>query len=107
MDRRIQCEGEDVTPRELYDYASKYARRKEREGLGTQYPTVRQTKRRFRLGLDEIESACADYDGEGYLGIAVAWRGGSGGCATIENPNDYMVEAYGAAASTAKEKARG
>lgn len=85
-----------MTPEELFAYADKFARRKERAGFGTKYPTVRQVKRRFGVDYEAIEDACAMYHGAGYLGLGVGFQAGGlgGGTCYIERPNDHVVEAY-------------
>lgn len=88
-----------TTPRErlsaeqLFAYADKYARRHEKEGDGTQYPTVRQAARRFKVPQKVIrevaEEGCGWY---GYLGLIVAVRAGSG-VGELDG-GDQQVEAY-------------
>jgi hypothetical protein len=83
-----------ITPQALFDYASDFARKAEAADKGTQYPTLREVARRFRVTHDQIESACHDWDSkEGYLDIAVGFRTYSGWGA-FSNRGDCLVEAY-------------
>lgn len=82
-----------MTPEELYAYANKFARRAEDAGEGTRYPTMRQATKQFKVRLSDIEDACQDYCGRGYLGLAVGFRTGSGyGVYAVKG--DCLVEAY-------------
>jgi hypothetical protein len=82
-----------VTTDELFDYANKYARRKEALGAGTRYPTFRQVRRKFRVTNEQIEEVCASYCGQGYMGVGSGIRSGAG-WAPINEASDWVVEAY-------------
>lgn len=82
-----------MTPEELFIYADRFARRAEKAGKGTQYPTFRQAAKRFRVKISDIEDACNDWCGEEYMRAIVAFRVG-GGVGCIESKGDYQVEAY-------------
>jgi hypothetical protein len=87
----------DLTTEALFAYASGYAERSEKAGKGTQWPTIRQVKRRFRgASYGDVEDACANYCGEGYMGLGVGYQvGGLGGGTAYEgNANEHVVEAY-------------
>jgi len=57
-------------------------------------PTLRQVAKRFRVTYDDIETACSDYLGEGYLGIAVAVGISGHGYANLTPRGSQQVEAY-------------
>lgn len=82
-----------LTPQALFDFADQFARRKESTGKGTNYPTFRQAAKRFGVTLDEVEQACLDWQGDGYMQPAVG-MGGQHGCFKFENKGDWLVEAY-------------
>jgi hypothetical protein len=82
-----------MTPQQIFNYANNYARRAEANGEGTQYPTVRQTAKRFKTTQQAVIDTCEDWQGDGYLGVAVGLRIGSG-TYEIESQGDYEVEAY-------------
>lgn len=81
-------------PEQLFRYATRYAKRSENAGKGTQHPTFRQAAKRFRCRIDDIESACEDYDGGGYMKAGVAMGMLGHGYACFENKGDWLVEAY-------------
>lgn len=82
-----------MTPEELFKYADRFARRAENAGKGTKYPTFRQAAKRFKVRISDVEDACNDWCGEGYMGAIVAIRVGSG-VGGIDSTGDYQVEAY-------------
>lgn len=82
-----------MTPEQLFDYANKYARRAESVGKGSQYPTFRQAAKRFKVTLSEVEDACEDYSGDGYMKAAVCIRAGNG-IYSFKSKGDWLVEAY-------------
>ena len=82
-----------MTPEELFAYVDRFARRAEKAGKGTQYPTYRQVAKRFNVKHDDIEEAIDDYQGDGYLGSVVGYRTG-GGWYGIETRGARKVEAY-------------
>lgn len=82
-----------LTQEQLFKYADDYARERENEGKGTQYPTFKQVAKRFKVSYDHIEALCESYDGGGYMGAIVGF-GSNGGYAAIEKKDDYQVEAY-------------
>lgn len=77
----------------LFEFASKFAKDSENAGQGTQYPTFRQVARRFRVNFSQIEEACEDYQGKGYMKPAVGFRNYSGH-GSFETQGDWLVEAY-------------
>ena len=83
-----------MTPEQLFTYADRFASRAENAGKGTQYPTLRQTAKRFKVTYDEIEQVADDYQGDGYLGIACAVGISGVGSAAIEPRGEHLVEAY-------------
>jgi hypothetical protein len=86
-----------VTPtaQQVFDYADRFARRRERAGKGTQYPTLRDAARRFRCRIGDIEDAVESSDFEdGYLGIAVALGIPGVGSRGFDCRGDCLVEAY-------------
>lgn len=85
-----------MTPEELFGYADRFARRSEEAEKGTKYPTFRQVAKRFKVTYDEIETVIDDYQGDGYLGMAVGMQVGGmgGGTYRFESRGQYLVEAY-------------
>lgn len=82
-----------LTADSLFRYARSFARRSEAADRGTKFPTFRQAARRFKVRLAEVEDACNDYVGAGYMKPAVGVRSGSG-VAVFESMGDWLVEAY-------------
>ena len=82
-----------LTPEALFGYACKSAKASEDADRGTQYPTFRQAARHFRVRLSEIEDACQDYQGDGYMKPATGFRTFSGH-GSFEHQGDWLVEAY-------------
>ena len=82
-----------MTADDLFEYACSYAKRAEDAGKGTQYPTVRQACKRFRVKIEDVESAVYDWNGDGYIGIAVGIRVGSG-VGLHQSRGECQVEAY-------------
>lgn len=82
-----------MTPSELLKYADRLARAAENQQKGTVYPSVRQAAKHFRVTQGAIEDACHDYQGDGYLGLAVGIQTGSGH-GTYASKGDCLVEAY-------------
>lgn len=78
-----------INAEELFRYAKSYVVR----NGGTRYPTFREAAKHFRCRLNDIELACEDYMGSGYMKPAVAIASG-GGVGAIENKGDWLVEAY-------------
>jgi hypothetical protein len=83
------------TAQQVFDYADRFARRHEARGDGTKYPTLRQTAKRFRCKIADIEDAVEShaYDGA-YLGIAVALGIPGVGSRAFDCRGDCLVEAY-------------
>lgn len=81
------------TPAELFAYANRFARRAENAGRGTRYPTLSRAARRFRCRIADIESAIDDYQGDGYMGIAVGVQSAAG-IAVYATRGECLVEAY-------------
>jgi len=80
----------EMTAEKLWVWASAYARRAEKTGKGTQYPTFRQATKRFHCTLDDIEDIIGDDPGadERYLGITTYYS-------FEASRGDYwLVEAY-------------
>jgi hypothetical protein len=82
-----------MNSKELFDYANQFARASEVSGNGTTYPTVREAAKRLGVTHSEIEEIAAGYCSEGYLGIAVGFRTGSG-YGSYRLRGDRLVEAY-------------
>lgn len=82
-----------MSPTELFDYADKIARAAETRNQGTNYPTVRQAAKHFRVTQVAIEDACDDFQGEGYLGLIVGIQTNDG-LGTYASRGDCQVEAY-------------
>jgi DNA-binding transcriptional MocR family regulator len=82
-----------MSPDNLFNYAVKFCKDAEAAGLGSKYPTFRQVARRFKVTHDQIEQACEDWQGEGYMRPAVGFRSNSG-YATFKTRGEHLVEAY-------------
>lgn len=82
-----------MTPDELFKFAVKFRQEAEASDQGSQHPTFRQVARRFRVTHDQIEQACEDWQGDGYMCPAVGFRSGSG-YATFSTRGEHLVEAY-------------
>lgn len=85
-----------ISAEALFTYCERYATRAEKANKGTQWPTIRQIKRRFRCSRGHIEDAVSNYHGAGYMGIGVGVQVGGvgGGIGLTENENEHVVEAY-------------
>ena len=83
-----------IDPQKLFSYSDRFAARHETKGEGTVYPTVRQAAKRFRCSYDDIQDAVDSFDGEGYLGIAVAIGIPGSGYDKITPDGDRPIEAY-------------
>lgn len=82
-----------VQPDDLFKYADRFARRSERAGKGTEYPTLRQCARRFKCSHEDIVLSVEDGPSHaGYLGIVAGVRAHDG-IAEYEGL-DRQVEAY-------------
>lgn len=81
-----------MTPDELFTYAVQFCQKAEADGQGTKHPTFRQVSRRFKVNYDQIEQACEDWQGDGYLTPAVGIRSGNG-YATFATRGEHLVEA--------------
>lgn len=82
-----------ITPEKLFAYATKFCKRAENAGRGSQFPTFRQAAKHFRVSVKQVNDACQDWTGSGYMSAVVGFRTGSG-ISTIESQKDYQVEAY-------------
>ena len=82
-----------MTPDQLFTYAVKFCKDAEASDMGSQYPTFRQVSRRFKVSYDEIEQACEDWQGQGYMTPAVGFRLGNG-FASFKTRGEHLVEAY-------------
>lgn len=80
----------------LFKYAENFAAKAEKAGRGTQWPTFRQAAKRMKCTYDELEQLVSDYDGDGYMGVAVGCQVGGmgGGTYRYESRGQYAVEAY-------------
>ena len=77
-----------LTSDAVFSYAYAYARRAESAGRGTQYPTVAQAARRFRVLQAEIVDAVESYDGREYMALATFHT-------EEETPiGEHLIEAY-------------
>jgi len=84
-----------VDPSELFAYASGVAKRSEAAGKGTQWPTLRQAAKRFRTTLADVEDAIEAYEGEGYMGVVVAFGSANGqGYSEFSCRGACLLEAY-------------
>ena len=63
-----------VTAQQVFDYADRYARRHENTGKGTQYPTVRQAARRFKVKQATIRRIVEGSEGCGWHGFVTNGR---------------------------------
>lgn len=81
---------------QLFDYAMEYQAKAQADGAARHLPTVREAAEYFRCFLQNIIDAANDSSlvVDGYLGLVVAVRGGSGGIGQITKPGDQMIEAY-------------
>lgn len=91
-DRRTRQKRE-LTPESLFEYADTFARKAEKAGKGTCYPTFREAARYFRVRLSDIEDTCNDYGGDHYMKPAVGFRTG-GGWGSYACMGDWLVEAF-------------
>lgn len=82
-----------VSAERVFRYADRFARRAEAAGRGTQYPTMRQAANALRCTYAELEAAVAEYQGVGYLGIAVAIGLPGFGYAELAR-GEQQIEAY-------------
>jgi hypothetical protein len=83
-----------VTAQKVFDYADRYARQHEKVGRGTQYPTVRQAARRFKVPQSVIVDIVEGADiKDAYFGIAVALGISGVGHYALEG-GDQLIEAY-------------
>lgn len=83
-----------MTPDQLFQYATEYARQAEADDKGTKYPTFREVARRFRVNHDAIEQACDDWDqSQGYMKPAVGVRAGNS-VGSFATKGQWLVEAY-------------
>lgn len=82
-----------LTPQTLFDYATTFCKTEELAGNGSCYPTFREAARYFRVKLSDIQQACDDWQGEGYMQAGVGGRTGQGHY-PHEAMGEYQVEAY-------------
>jgi len=80
-----------LTPKALYEYASKYHDKAVTQGAQQQFPSFREVSHRFRCTHDDIENAIDSYEGSGYMGEVVGYQCGSG-IAEISARGDHLVE---------------
>lgn len=83
----------ELTPKDLFEWANKYARSSEAAGHGTRYPTLRMAARRYGMSQARIEEILDEGTEEGYLGLAVGIRTTSG-TGAHETRGECLVEAY-------------
>ena len=82
------------TAETVFNYANRFARRNEKAGRGTRYPTVRQAAKRFRVTQSSIVDIVEGSDIDGaYFELAVALGIPGVGNASLEG-GDQMIEAY-------------
>lgn len=79
----------NLDAREVYDYASRFF-----ECFG-RWPTLRETAFQFRCTYDELEGVVSRYNGDGYLGVAVADAVQGVGYAPFRPRGNQEIEAYG------------
>ena len=77
----------------IFKYASRFAKRSEKDGKGTQWPTLRQVSKRFNCKQQNIVDAIESYSGSNYLGLGVGELI-HGGVYTYSSPGKWVVEAY-------------
>jgi hypothetical protein len=82
------------TAEQIFNYADRYARRREAVGKGTQYPTVREAAKRFRVPqnviVDTVEGADIE---DAYFGLAVAMGIPGAGFWELHG-GEQLIEAY-------------
>lgn len=78
----------------LYAYVLRFTQRASAAGGHYLYPTFRQVAKRFNVTLDDVEQACYDWQGQGYMQPAVGFRTGGGGVGEYKNKGDWFVEAH-------------
>lgn len=93
----------------LFNYARNYADKAERTGRGTQFPTVRQAAKRFKVPQDDILDVveCAEVSlipGADYFALAVAVGISGVGHRGYDSPADYQLEAYRSPTPEAAQK---
>ena len=79
-----------LTPTTLFEFARDFSRP---HGSNWDCPTLKEAAKHFGVAMIRIEEACLDYQGDGYLGIAVG-IGGNGGAGRIGQRSRHLVEAY-------------
>lgn len=77
----------EIVPEDLFAYVKRYKARNHF------YPSVREAAARFSVKQGEIERLCDDWDGDGYMKLAVA-EGNASGFREFENIGSCLVEAY-------------
>lgn len=82
-----------LTPQALFDWARAHCLSEEALGHGSQYPSFSSAARHFGTTLDEVESACGDWGGPGYMGAGVA-SGTASGHSRRAPRGQWLVEAY-------------
>lgn len=84
------------TAQQLFEYAVEYQAKAQAENAARLLPTVREAAEHFRCFQQNIIDAANDASlvADGYLGLVVAVRGGSGGIGKITKPGDQQIEAY-------------
>lgn len=81
------------TPQALFEWARAHCKHQEAMGNGSVYPSFSAAAKHFGVTLDELESACGDWGGPGYMGAGVACGTASGH--TRRAPRGrWVVEAY-------------
>ena len=80
------------TADEVFRWACRYSGRNADRGAIHCLPTLAQAAKRFRCRIADVEAAISEYDGDGYLGIAVGMQSGNG-VADFGRPGAYRIEA--------------
>ncbi len=83
----------ELSPEDLFEWASEYARSSETAGRGTNYPTLRMASRRYGISQERIEELLDEGTTRGYLGLAVGIRTHSG-TGVFKTRGECLIEAY-------------
>lgn len=88
--------GQVLTREKLHAYADRVRRTAEREGRGSEYPTVRRCARSLRTTQALVLQAAEDAKDWGLpLDLAIGVQiGGGGGHAVHEDQGDYQIETW-------------
>lgn len=78
---------EHFNPNLLFSWAAAYCIRTKES------PTLKKAARKFKRKIGDIITAVEDYQGDGYMGVAIGYRCANG-VYHIEHKGDYILEAY-------------